>query len=93
MLMEASIPESAIQAVDQFDRSNTLPSVGRLRMVIFAQPLFALLAGVSLSCLLLPQMRAWTRQATKGVCAGCGYNLRGNVSGICPECGKPDSQD
>jgi hypothetical protein len=22
-----------------------------------------------------------------GICAKCGYNLTGNVSGICPECG------
>jgi rubrerythrin len=21
------------------------------------------------------------------VCSGCGYNLMGNVSGVCPECG------
>jgi hypothetical protein len=24
-----------------------------------------------------------------GHCASCGYNLRGNVSGRCPECGTP----
>lgn len=23
------------------------------------------------------------------LCKGCGYNLLGNVSGVCPECGKP----
>ena len=22
-----------------------------------------------------------------GLCAGCGYDLTGNVSGVCPECG------
>ncbi len=22
-------------------------------------------------------------------CLSCGYNLKGNVSGVCPECGKP----
>jgi len=26
-----------------------------------------------------------------GHCAGCGYNLTGNVSGRCPECGRPAS--
>ncbi|NOX58816.1 MAG: hypothetical protein GXP29_08160 [Planctomycetes bacterium] len=25
----------------------------------------------------------------EAICWACGYNLRGNVSGICPECGKP----
>ena len=27
----------------------------------------------------------------KGMCEGCGYDLRGNVSGRCPECGLPVS--
>lgn len=24
-----------------------------------------------------------------GLCLGCGYNLRGNTSEVCPECGEP----
>ena len=28
------------------------------------------------------------RQA-KGLCVACGYDLAGNVSGKCPECGQP----
>ena len=24
----------------------------------------------------------------KGLCVGCGYDLTGNVSGVCPECGQ-----
>jgi hypothetical protein len=28
---------------------------------------------------------AWNEQ---GMCINCGYNLTGNVSGVCPECGK-----
>ena len=35
------------------------------------------------------------RRRRKGLCLKCGYDLTGNVSGICPECGtpanKPDS--
>jgi hypothetical protein len=32
----------------------------------------------------------WLRQRKKkGLCIKCGYNLTGNVSGICPECGEP----
>ena len=27
------------------------------------------------------------------LCRGCGYNLTGNVSGICPECGRPLDPD
>lgn len=30
----------------------------------------------------------WTRPPKKtGHCGNCGYNLQGNVSGVCPECG------
>jgi hypothetical protein len=29
------------------------------------------------------------RAASRGLCAGCGYNLTLNVSGVCPECGAP----
>ena len=25
----------------------------------------------------------------RGPCSGCGYDLYGNVSGVCPECGQP----
>lgn len=28
------------------------------------------------------------RRAPVGHCRSCGYNLTGNVSGVCPECGK-----
>ncbi|HSZ56912.1 MAG TPA: hypothetical protein VK797_14695 [Tepidisphaeraceae bacterium] len=33
----------------------------------------------------------WRREARlkKGRCEFCGYNLTGNISGTCPECGKP----
>lgn len=28
-------------------------------------------------------------RARRGYCAACAYNLRGNTSGVCPECGTP----
>ena len=34
----------------------------------------------------------WRRDRPRpgpGHCQRCGYNLRGNVSGVCPECGEP----
>jgi hypothetical protein len=27
------------------------------------------------------------RRSSSGLCSACGYSLRGNVSGVCPECG------
>ena len=32
--------------------------------------------------------RAWRRRR-RGKCVACGYELTGNTSGICPECGEP----
>ena len=29
------------------------------------------------------------RRNARGECLDCGYDLRGNTSGICPECGQP----
>ena len=33
----------------------------------------------------------WRRRRRAGCCAKCGYNLTGNVSGRCPECGSWNS--
>jgi len=53
-----------------------------------------LLIGIAVSCtlawryersLLLPRIQAEFGEA----CANCGYNLTGNASGVCPECGAP----
>ena len=35
--------------------------------------------------LLIPLIRA----EIGGICTHCGYSLAGNVSGVCPECGRP----
>ena len=34
-------------------------------------------------------MRLWnkSRRRRRGLCPACGYDLTGNVSGVCPECG------
>ena len=29
------------------------------------------------------------KRLAEGRCLGCGYDLTGNLSGVCPECGEP----
>jgi hypothetical protein len=42
--------------------------------------------GVAVLTLLARRLR---RRAEAGHCPACGYDLTGNVSGVCPECGTP----
>ncbi len=49
-----------------------------LGVVLAAYPSCALMFG---------PVRRWRRRR-RGLCVGCGYNLTGNVSGVCPECGR-----
>ncbi|NLE96307.1 MAG: hypothetical protein GX600_11645 [Dehalococcoidia bacterium] len=65
------------------------------KMFIVQMPIWPLL----LTCMLLPAISLLCvtvrrlRRKPPGHCENCGYNLTGNVSGICPECGeKPDAQ-
>jgi hypothetical protein len=64
---------------------------------VTASPTWVLIMGVAiplvvgggLAVLLVLHARVWRRGGAVGVCLKCGYNLTGNVSGVCPECGKP----
>jgi len=48
-------------------------------------PYYLILAAAAL----LPawRVRRWLRRTPPHCCAACGYNLTGNTSGVCPECG------
>jgi hypothetical protein len=54
---------------------------------------FVWLAAITVSTLLLQRstgrwiVSGW--RTRRGLCASCGYDLTGNVSGKCPECGLP----
>ena len=45
-------------------------------------------AMLPLAWLLARQRRLW-KESRIGCCERCGYNLTGNASGVCPECGTP----
>ncbi len=65
----------------------------RLTQIVF--PLWApalLLAAVSLFLLLRMPVRKYYRRLGNR-CLACGYNLTGNTSGTCPECGTPIPDD
>jgi len=48
-------------------------------------PLVGLLAAYPAITLIRGRFRS--RPSPKSLCVKCGYNLTGNVSGVCPECG------
>ena len=51
-------------------------------------PLFTLLAAVAVPTLLVLR---FVPKFPRGCCRRCGYDLTGNVSGTCPECGQPSA--
>ncbi len=63
------------------------------KMFIMRMPIWPLLV----TCMLFPtisMLRAAGRRLRRkppGHCRKCGYNLTGNVSGVCPECGERTS--
>lgn len=73
----------------------SLPGMGRIipPELGFDEDVFAVTAhAVSLSLVLAPilsKKRALRDRIPPGHCKQCGYNLTGNTSGICPECGTP----
>ncbi len=46
---------------------------------------------IPLVIIAVPTVILWLRGSPlpDGHCSNCGYNLTGNVSGVCPECGAP----
>ncbi len=59
---------------------------GIIRAWFIGIPIWMLFVGIAVPTVLL-----WRRdkRIPKGHCQNCGYNLRGDVFGRCPECGKP----
>jgi hypothetical protein len=49
--------------------------------------LFVLFSAYPATVFVRGPLRRYRRQR-RGLCLKCGYNLTGNVTGVCPECGK-----
>ena len=62
-------------------------------LLLVALPLVLWASGpVVVSATLWYLLARWKRLARAEHCQHCDYNLRGNLSGICPECGVPIGQ-
>lgn len=48
---------------------------------------WATAAALAIAIFLSDRLRR-RRRRRQGCCLNCGYNLTGNVSGVCPECGE-----
>jgi predicted RNA-binding Zn-ribbon protein involved in translation (DUF1610 family) len=63
------------------------PQIAALRTLYARINLWgAVFTGLPIFVLLLDKYPAW-RSPPPGHCPHCNYNLTGNVSGLCPECG------
>lgn len=61
--------------------------MGSRRILLPLWPAFPLLAIYPAIAFVRGPVRGWRRRR-KGLCIRCSYDLTGNVSGICPECGR-----
>lgn len=59
--------------------SEHLAGIGRIEITLWMPTVL-----IGAACYLL----VWRRKRRVGYCTKCNYDLTGNVTGICPECGK-----
>ena len=74
-------------AAGSFDESAVFLAFTKVIMVLIMTFLFGLSYGLS-------RFAYWKlrwQRVEPGTCVRCDYNLTGNVTGICPECGEPIS--
>lgn len=77
--------EFSVAIRDAFTTTFEHDTSGRIHRFSFA--LWMPLAGLLLSLAPLNQRRMHDPRAGEGTCMSCGYDLRGIVGGVCPECG------
>jgi hypothetical protein len=76
-----------IQGIGSTTTTTSAFSTGPIRHVATAPfwVLFLLTLSPAVPALLSNVLGAW--RESRGGCRGCGYDLTGNRSGVCPECG------
>ena len=87
-----SLPGGHYQRAVTFSEELGMYSKSRTLIVYWTLPLvFGALLGVyPAAAFYRGPLRYWRRRR-KGLCLGCGYDLTGNESGVCPECGVQDA--
>ena len=68
-------------------RVTTQPPIEYTEIQVWAWLLVAAFASYPTIAFIRGPLRRWRRHR-KGLCLRCGYNLVGNVSGVCSECGE-----
>ena len=78
------ITVSAVAALTAFCVATiTFRAFGRVTLVVAL-----ILVPVGLMFVANLRQNRQHRRLTRGLCVRCGYDLTGNVSGVCPECGR-----
>jgi hypothetical protein len=70
------------------DQTQPIRHVATLNLRIPTWPLLILLGFYPTYVLVSARKRRRERMRRQGLCVECSYNLTGNTSGVCPECGK-----
>jgi hypothetical protein len=75
---------------DEVQTPGTHPVTVKMRVTKISAPAWAvafLFGWYPALAFIRGPLRRW-RRPQKGLCPNCGYDLTGNVSGTCPECGE-----
>jgi hypothetical protein len=87
-LMLAQRSASAVQGQPMQATISPPPPLTAQWQLIFPAWSLLMVASIPLAMLFALAL-AQRRRKQRGLCAVCGYDLRGNTSGVCPECGTP----
>ena len=85
VLAAVAVCVTLIASFPSYDKA--ISKNGSLLAYVFFSLNAALYIAGALMLIIAPLTRAFRRRPKAGYCAQCGYNLTGNTSGRCPECG------